>query len=983
MLNLSKLVPKTLRSKLTLSFILVAALPLLAVSLIAYYRTNAFAVKEAGAALEEKSAQTLNKIYRNLFERYGDVQAFAYNPKAVGSTEEVTEAINFFVKTYGCYDLMIVADADGTIVAANTIDHEGNAVASQALLGTSVRGETWFEQCLGGLIKPGQTYFSDAEFDATVAKARPNAGLTLNFSAPIYDANGKLTRVWSNRASFSRTAGEIMAEVNAAAEDNADKLSVQLLNRHGILLHDCEGEVDLKTNLTDLALEYANQSVAGKTGFTQEVDQASGFKMINGYATSTGALGFPGYGWGCVVRQNIGKATSVASSLLNLLLLLGFAATTIVTLVALWMANRMSKPIVDVVAALTKLVEGDLTQRVQHRSNDELGLMANSFNHAMEEISTALQVQSADWGELKVRTDVMNMTNIITESDLRGEIVACNEKFSEISQYSRDEAIGQPHSLTRHPDMPKEIFKEMWNTIGKGRTFRGIIKNRRKDGTPYYVDATIAPVMGKNGKPRKYIGVRYDITNAEIERQNARGTMAAIDTSFAYIEFEPSGKILAANDNFLNTVGYRTEEIVGHHHRMFVEPKAANSLEYTQMWEKLRAGQSYSGIFQRVGRENKKLWLQAIYAPVMDEVGRVAKIIKIAIDVTETEEGNLRLRKNVDEILGVVQAASTGDLTREVTVRGEDPVGQLGAGLHKFFGNLRHNIATIGENATALAGASEELSAVSSQMSGNAQQTAAQAMLVSTATEEVNVNVAVVSTGVDELNAAIREIAKNASDAARVSQQAVTIASQTNSTISKLGDSSMEIGKVVNVITSIAEQTNLLALNATIEAARAGEAGKGFAVVANEVKELAKETAKATEDISKKIETIQADTSGAIDAIRQISDVINQINDISNTIASAVEEQTATANEMGRNVSEAARGSAEIAQNITSVADATQSTTEGANNSMQAASELSRMAGELQRLVGQFKYHRQAETNHNPGYAPVQTNSGFHSHQLN
>jgi methyl-accepting chemotaxis protein len=180
------------------------------------------------------------------------------------------------------------------------------------------------------------------------------------------------------------------------------------------------------------------------------------------------------------------------------------------------------------------------------------------------------------------------------------------------------------------------------------------------------------------------------------------------------------------------------------------------------------------------------------------------------------------------------------------------------------------------------------------------------------------------------------------------------VANTTNATIAKLGESSSEIGKVVKVITSIAEQTNLLALNATIEAARAGEAGKGFAVVANEVKELAKETAKATEDISLKIETIQNDTLGAVKAIQEISAVINQINDISNTIASAVEEQTATANEMGRNVTEAARGSNEIAQNITSVAAAAESTTQGASNCQQAAAEMSRMACELQELVTRF-----------------------------
>ena len=190
-------------------------------------------------------------------------------------------------------------------------------------------------------------------------------------------------------------------------------------------------------------------------------------------------------------------------------------------------------------------------------------------------------------------------------------------------------------------------------------------------------------------------------------------------------------------------------------------------------------------------------------------------------------------------------------------------------------------------------------------------------------------NVTTVSTGTEEMGASIKEIAKSANEAAKVATSAVKVAERTNATVAKLGETSAEIGNVIKVITSIAQQTNLLALNATIEAARAGEAGKGFAVVANEVKELAKQTAKATEDISRKIEAIQGDTKGAVEAIAQIGKIINQINDIQNTIASAVEEQTATTGEISRNVSEAARGSNEIAQNITGVAQAARSTTRG------------------------------------------------------
>jgi methyl-accepting chemotaxis protein len=228
--------------------------------------------------------------------------------------------------------------------------------------------------------------------------------------------------------------------------------------------------------------------------------------------------------------------------------------------------------------------------------------------------------------------------------------------------------------------------------------------------------------------------------------------------------------------------------------------------------------------------------------------------------------------------------------------------------------------------------------------------------VVSAASEQVAANVQTVATGADEMGASIKEIAKNTADATRVATAAVKSAEATNETIGKLGQSSAEIGQVIKVITSIAQQTNLLALNATIEAARAGEAGKGFAVVANEVKELAKETAKATEDISRKIEAIQGDTKGAVAAIGQISSVIVQINDIQNTIASAVEEQSATTNEISRNLAEAAHGSTDITRNIGGVAEAARTTTAGATDTQKSAQSLERMSAELQGLIAQFKY---------------------------
>jgi methyl-accepting chemotaxis protein len=314
------------------------------------------------------------------------------------------------------------------------------------------------------------------------------------------------------------------------------------------------------------------------------------------------------------------------------------------------------------------------------------------------------------------------------------------------------------------------------------------------------------------------------------------------------------------------------------------------------------------------------------------------------------------LARPLGQTVTVLEALAEGRLDQRLAVHSRDEVGRMAGALNTALDRLATAMRGINANVGALGSSAAEFTAVATQVNGSAERSAARAHAVSSASEEISQNIATVAAGAEEIGSSIGEIARSTSDAAEVAGRAVRISEETAAILNQLGESSDQIVSVVKIISSIAKQTNLLALNATIEAARAGDAGKGFAVVAGEVKELAQETARATDDISARVAAIQNDSTAAVAAIAGIGTVIEQINATQTAIAAAVEEQTATTTEMSRTVNEVATGSHGISADVAEVAEAAAETTGAAANTAHAAGQLSDIARDLQENLAMFRY---------------------------
>ena len=506
----------------------------------------------------------------------------------------------------------------------------------------------------------------------------------------------------------------------------------------------------------------------------------------------------------------------------------------------------------------------------------------------------------------------------VIEFNMDGTVITANDHFLRALGYTLEEVKGKHHSLFVDEAYRQSAeYAEFWAKLRRGEYQAAEYKRIGKGGRQVWIQASCNPILDLNGQPFKVVKYSTDIT---AQKMAINAMMAdAMMLSQAAVE----GQLATRADLSKHQGDYRR-----------VVEGVNNTLD--AVIGPLNVAAKYVDDISQGLLEASEV-LQAMAAN--DYTRRLARSDK-RVKITETYNGDFNTIKN----------------NLNACIEGLEEVGEA---TNKTADTLEASMKSIAQNAQALSSSSQQLAATSQQMSSNAEETSAQASTVATATQQVTTNLNSVATGAEEMTSTVQSISSNAGEAAKVAGEAVKTANGANATVAKLGESSAEIGKVIKVITSIAQQTNLLALNATIEAARAGEAGKGFAVVANEVKELAKQTAKATEDISQKITAIQDDTKRAVEAIGSITAIINQINDISGTIATAVEEQSATTNEMSRNVQEAAKGSGEISQNIQGVATAADSTTRGAQETLKAAQQLTEMAAQLRTLVEQFKLSNQ------------------------
>ncbi|MCJ2067236.1 PAS domain-containing methyl-accepting chemotaxis protein [Methylobacterium sp. J-030] len=464
------------------------------------------------------------------------------------------------------------------------------------------------------------------------------------------------------------------------------------------------------------------------------------------------------------------------------------------------------------------------------------------------------------------KLDSLDRSQAVVEFQPDGTILTANANFLTAMGYTLPEVQGQHHGMFVEPCYRDSAeYRSFWDGLRRGAFQSAEFKRIAKGGRTVWIQASYNPVLDRAGRVVKVVKFAADITEQKGRMLDLDGQIAALHRSQAVIAFDPTGTILDANQNFLDALGYRLEEIRGRHHSMFVDATEQQGAAYRGFWDQLGRGEFAAGEFRRIARGGREVWIQASYNPIKDVDGTVLKVVKFAADITAQVQDHQR-RTEAQRAIGA-DLDAIGTAVEAVTRQTAEAAGTVG---------------------------------------------------------QVSNDIQCVASGAEELSASVGEISQQVSHAARMAGEAVEQARRTGGIVEGLSGQATQIGEVVTMIQGIAAQTNLLALNATIEAARAGAAGKGFAVVASEVKALAEQTAKATDQIRAQITATQAATREAVGAISSIQGTIRSLDEVSAAIAAAVEEQSAVTREMSGSMHTAAHGVVAIAGGMEAIARASE-----------------------------------------------------------
>ena len=903
-----------IRTKLSTLFLLFGLVPAIALFMVFVYSEGALK-----SVFMDRAAHTAAKINdvidRNLFERYGDVQAFGLNAAAqdpanwaVATPDNpLIRAMDGYMTGNGIYRLMVLVDTTGRVLAVNTVDAAGKALDTREIYQMRFNNAPWFKKAMAGEFLEGRngltgTVVEQPAPNALIGKLYGDDGYTMAFAAPVKDSTGRTVGVWVNFADFGLVE-EIVAKFYAElASQGATETEITVLDPKGNIIIDYDPvgqgwsvykrnpEVVGKFNLAEKGVEAAVQAVAGKYGSMVATHARKKIEQIAGYHRSFGAYDYPGMGWSVLVRKSADQAFKEIYNVQTVMIVAIVIAAVAILILGVFIGTIASRPIVSIAQAMDRIKEGDTSVDLENNSKDEIGQMYRSLRGLRDSVANSFRlgqmVEDMPIGVMQCDPESFEITYLNKFS---------RETLTELEQYlpvTADQLMGQCIDVFHeHPAHQRAILADPANLPHKAQIQLG----------PETLDLLVTPIMDGQGR---YTGpmLTWSVITEKAKADAEAARLAQM------VEEMPTGVMQCDPVNF----------------------------EITYL--------------NKFSRETlKKL---ESHLPV-----RVDQMVGQCVDIFHKnpahQRGILADPKNLPHKAMIEVGPEKLDLL-VTAITDKDGV-YIGPMLTWSVVSEQINLATsVKEVVEVVASASTEMQSTAQSMSATAEETSRQASAAAAGVEEATTNVQTVASAAEELSSSITEVSRQVGESATVARNAVEEASKTNTQVEGLVEAAQKIGEVVSLISDIAEQTNLLALNATIEAARAGEAGKGFAVVASEVKSLANQTAKATEEISSQIGAIQGATGDAAQAIKGIGETIQKVDEIASSIASAVEEQSAATQEIARNAQQAASGTTEVSSNVQGVTQAASETGAASTQVLDASKGLAKQSTELSGQIERF-----------------------------